>query len=96
MIKPVTIPDKPTSEPTDRSIPAVQITADMPSAMIPKKAKLRVILNRLRSVRNTSDTKDMTRPSTRIAMKTQNGWVRRIAPTPETSWRSVTLSSIAA
>jgi hypothetical protein len=32
------------SEPTDRSMPPVRITAVMPTAMMPTKAKLRVML----------------------------------------------------
>ena len=67
------MPVSPMREPTERSMPAVQMTADMPSAMIPKKAKLRVILNRLRSVMNTSETKDMMIPIATMEISTQKG-----------------------
>ena len=63
-------------DPTDRSIPAVMMTAVMPRAMIPKNAKFRVTLYMFRSVMNTSDTMDMTIPMTTIATITQNGWAR--------------------
>lgn len=86
----------PISEPTLRSIPAVQITADMPRAMMPKKAKLRVRLKKFRSVAKASETKVITSPMPRIARNTQKGWVRMTAPKPETSRCEVMLSSMAA
>ena len=67
------MPASPIREPTERSMPAVTITAVMPRAMIPKNAKFRVTLYMFRSVMNTSDTIDMTIPMTRIATITQNG-----------------------
>ena len=73
MVNPSVIAHSPSSEPTDRSMPAVQITADMPSAMMPKNAMLRVMLNRLRSVMKASETKDMTAARAISARKTQNG-----------------------
>ena len=90
------MPVSPMREPTERSMPAVQITADMPRAMIPKKAKLRVILNRLRSVMNTSETKDMATTITAMETRTQNGCVRKADWSPVSSCRCVTLSSISA
>ena len=90
------MPVRPISEPTERSIPAVQITADMPSAMMPKKAKLRVMLKRLRSVRKASETKVITTPIARMATNTQKGWVRIAAWKPVISRWPVTLSSILA
>ena len=57
---------------------------------------LRVMLNMLRSVMKASETKLMTSAMNRIAMKTQKGWVRIMAPKPVTSCRDVMLSSMAA
>ena len=37
------------------------------------------MLNRLRSVMNTSETKDMAITITQMEMSTQNGWVRKAA-----------------
>jgi hypothetical protein len=42
--RPQTTPTRPISEPTERSMPPVRITAVMPIAMMPMKAKLRVML----------------------------------------------------
>ena len=53
------MPVSPMREPTERSMPAVTMTAVMPRAMIPKNAKFRVTLYMFRSVRNTSETTDM-------------------------------------
>ena len=69
----VAMPVSPMREPTERSMPAVTMTAVMPRAMIPKNAKFRVTLYMFRSVRNTSETTDMMAPMTRIATSTQNG-----------------------
>ncbi len=44
------MPTKPITEPTDRSMPPVMITAVMPSAMMPMNEKLRVMLKKFSSV----------------------------------------------
>ena len=90
------MPVRPISEPTERSIPAVMMTAVMPRAMIPKNAKFRVTLYMFRSVMNTSDTIDMTIPMATIATITQNGWARMAAPIAVSSRRALTVSSMAA
>src|ERR1051325_1264189 len=69
----VTIPEMPTTDPTDKSIPPVIMTAVMPMAMMPMNAKLRVTLKILSSVRNTEDICDMVTHMTNSAMVTQNG-----------------------
>ena len=68
---PVTIPERPTTEPTDRSMPRVMMTAVIPSAMMPMKEKLRVMLNRLSSVQNTLETCAITRQMMASASVTQ-------------------------
>ena len=52
IIMPVTMPDRHSTDPTERSIPPVMMTAVMPSAMMPTKAQLRATLNRLAEVSN--------------------------------------------
>ena len=42
--RPQTIATTPMTEPTERSMPPVMMTGVMPSAMMPMKAKLRVML----------------------------------------------------
>ena len=61
-------------DPTDRSMPPEPMTAVMPSAMIPTKAKLRVTLNRFLSVANTSDASDSRMQAIAAATKIQNVW----------------------
>src|SRR5439155_15279991 len=51
----VTQPDSPSTEPTDRSMPAVRMTRSWPTAMMPKMATCRARLARLSPVRNWSD-----------------------------------------
>jgi hypothetical protein len=46
-------------EPTDRSMPPVMITTVMPSAMMPKGAKLRVMLAVLSTVPKLGSSADM-------------------------------------
>src|SRR2546430_677473 len=50
-----TQPDSPSTDPTDRSIPAVRMTSSWPIAMMPKMATWRARLDRLLAVRNWSD-----------------------------------------
>ena len=47
-------PDRPSTDPTDRSMPAVRMTRSWPTAMIPKIATCRARLDRLLPVRNSS------------------------------------------
>ncbi len=49
---PATMATRPITEPTERSMPPVMITTIMPSDMMPKMAKLRVMLATLSAVRN--------------------------------------------
>src|SRR2546421_3743918 len=51
----VTQPDRPSPDPTDRSMPAVRMTSSWPTAMMPKMATWRARLARLLPVRNWSD-----------------------------------------
>ena len=48
----MTMPVRQRTDPTERSMPPVMITAVMPSAMMPTKAKLRKTLKMLPGVRN--------------------------------------------
>src|SRR3954454_7612271 len=83
-IRPVTTPTTPITDPTERSMPPVRITAVMPSAMMPMKAKLRVVLNRLSVEANASGcTQLIPRQITSSATVTQKGW---LAMTP---WRKL-------
>src|SRR5262245_61961353 len=50
-------PDRPSTDPTDRSMPAVRITSSWPTAMMPKMATWRARLARLLPVRNWSETR---------------------------------------
>ena len=87
----VMMPEMPMTEPTDKSMPAVMMTAVMPRAMMPMKAKLRVTLNMLSALANTGDTKLMTMPMMMTANVTQNAWLPisfcngELARTPTTS-----------
>ena len=71
---PITMPDSASTAPTDRSMPPVMITAVMPSAMMPTKAKFRVTLNRFCWVAKTSLATDRTRKASTAANETQNVW----------------------
>ena len=55
MTMPVIIAERPITDPTDRSMPPVMMTAVMPSAAMATKAKLRVTLKRFWPVRNVSE-----------------------------------------
>ena len=55
---PATMPERQSTEPTDRSMPPVMITAVMPRPMIPTKAKLRKTLKRLPGAKNAVVAKD--------------------------------------
>src|SRR5262245_23470162 len=69
---PMTMPDNANTAPTERSMPPVTMTAVMPSAMIPTKAKLRVTLNRFCCVAKTSLDSDRTTKASAAATDTQN------------------------
>src|SRR5262245_32839546 len=71
---PITMPDRASTAPTDRSMPPVTITAVIPSAMIPTNAKFRVTLNRFCCVAKTSLATDRTRKASTAASDTQNVW----------------------
>ena len=49
---PATMPERQSTEPTERSMPPVMITAVMPRPMIPTKAKFRKTLKRLPGAKN--------------------------------------------
>ena len=65
------MPEMTTVDPTDRSMPPEAMTAVMPSAMMPTKAKLRVTLNRLRSVAKVSVRSDSATQASTAATNTQ-------------------------
>ena len=91
MVMPATMPDRTTTEPTDRSMPAVMMTAVIPSAMMPTKAKFRVTLNRLRSVAKVSVARVRATQASTAARNTQKVWrlsSQLIAP-PWTCWSMV-------
>src|SRR5215831_11235555 len=69
---PMTMPDNANTAPTERSMPPVTMTAVMPSAMIPTKAKLRVTLNRFCCVAKTSLEIDRKTKASAAATDTQN------------------------
>jgi hypothetical protein len=79
------------TEPTERSMPPVMITTVMPSAMIPKGAKLRTTFPILLAVPKVGSEDTMTTISANSATVTQNGWLatRRLrivsSSTPKTS-----------
>ena len=63
-------------EPTDRSIPPVRMTAVMPMAMMPTKAKLRVMLKKLSVLANACGwSQDITTQISSNAISTQKGWL---------------------
>ena len=71
---PITMPDRTSTAPTERSMPPVMITAVIPSAMMPTKAKFRVTLNRFCCVAKTSLATDRIRKASTAANDTQNVW----------------------
>ncbi len=65
-------------EPTDRSMPPVMITTVMPSAMMPKGAKLRVMLAALSTVPKVGSRHDMSATRSARATVTQKAWLPSI------------------
>ena len=90
-----TIATKAITEPTERSIPPVMITAVMPIAMMPIAAKLRVTLKKFALVANVSGCwYAVARQINATAMLTQNAWLATMFASALRSWRPV-MSSIA-
>ncbi len=73
--RPQTIATTPITEPTERSMPPVMMTGVMPSAMMPMKAKLRVMLKKLSSLANTGSRMLITPLMITSATVTQNAWL---------------------
>ena len=71
---PTTIADSPMTEPTDRSMPPVMITAVMPKATMATSEKLRVTLNRLLDLVKVSVTVLSSTIAMSAASSTQNTW----------------------
>src|SRR5215469_9031167 len=71
---PSTMPVRHTTEPTDRSMPPVMMTAVMPRATMATKAKLRVTLNRFCSVAKVSVASVKATNASTVTRKTQNVW----------------------
>src|SRR5450755_429329 len=63
------------TEPTDKSMPPVMMTIVMPSAMIAKKVRLRVMLKRLLVVANEFVATDRNAQAATSAINTQNVWL---------------------
>ena len=72
---PSSIPERPTIEPTDRSIPPQMMTAVIPRAITPTKAKLRVTLNRFCGLANLSLSTLKNRQASTVAAKIQKVWL---------------------
>src|SRR5277367_5930637 len=71
--RPLATAVRPMIEPTERSIPPVAITAVMPSAMMPMKEKLRVMLKKFWDEANDAGCSQLiTRQMTISATVTQN------------------------
>src|ERR671916_248155 len=79
-------PARPSTEPTDRSMPAVRMTSSWPTAMIPKIATCRARLDRLLPVRNSSE-------AIVIAPNSTSRTIRPPASRPKTSPKPMTRSS---
>src|SRR5687768_5428653 len=94
----VTMAETSTVEPTDRSMPPVMITAVMPMAMMPTKAKLRVTLKRLPGVAKVLVKRLRAMQARNAAISTQNTW-RLISPAMKlrlTCWSMISLSELSA
>jgi hypothetical protein len=61
------------TDPTERSIPPVTMTAVWPSATRPMNARFRVTLKKLSWLAKVGDAAAMPTQSTRVATVTQNG-----------------------